>query len=264
MSKIYDALRKAERDRQGQRKNDRIKPRRTVKTNRKAKTDVDLSHKERDSRFLEGLEENFRRSLLALRNAVEAETRDLEMCTIVFTSAVKGEGKTTVISTFSRILAVGGSQRLCIVDCSVRNPGLNRLFGTENKRGIIDYLEGKADLQSLIQDVGGIDFIPAGVTTNIDISISLVNSERMAQLIRQLSETYDYVLIDTPAILEAPETSIISSYADGVILIVHTGKTRREVVKRAILMVEKLDGRFLGTVMNRKKYYIPEFIYRRV
>ncbi len=264
MSKIYDALRKAERDRQDHRKSDRIKPKRAVKTKNKAKADVDLSHRDRDSKFLGGLEENFRRSLLALRNAVEAESRDRELCTIVFTSAVKGEGKTTVISTFSRVLAIGGSQRLCIVDCSVRNPGLHRLFGTENKKGIIDYLEGKAELQSLIQDIGGIDFIPAGVTTNIDISIPLFNSERMAQLIRQLSETYDYVLIDTPAILKAPETPIISSYADGVILIVHTGSTRREVVKRAILMVEKLDGRFIGTVLNRKKYYIPEFIYRRV
>lgn len=260
MSKIYDALRKAERDRQGRKNDSPIKPKRPVKKS----ADTTKSSSQRDSEFLRGLEENFRRSLMTLRNAVESERRESESRTIVFTSAVKGEGKTTVISAFSRVLAIGGSQRLCIVDCSIRNPGLHRLFGVDNKQGIIDYLDGKVELQAIVHEIGNIDLIPAGVTADIDVSIPLFNSERMAQAVRQLSETYDYVLIDTPAILEAAETPIISSYVDGVILIVHTGSTRREVIKRAMLMVEKLDGRFIGTVLNRKKYYIPEFIYRRV
>ena len=260
MSKIYDALRKAEKDKQGLRKGPSIKPKRSAK----AKADVKLSDTKRDSRLLEGLEENFRRSLLTLRNAVESETRERETCSIVFTSAVKGEGKTTIISAFARVLAIGGSQKICVVDCSVRSPGLHRLVGVDNDRGVVDYLGGEVELEAIIHDIDGIDFIPAGVTANIDISMPLFNSERMAQMMRQLSETYDYVLIDTAAILEAPETPNIASYSDGVVLVVHTGNTRREVIKRAMLMVEKLDGRFIGTVLNRKKYYIPEFIYRRV
>jgi protein-tyrosine kinase len=260
VSKIYDALRKAEREKQGQRKNTPVKPKRPAKK----KAGIKVSDTRRDSRLLDGLEESFRRSLMTLRNAVESETKDRETRVIVFTSAVKGEGKTTIISAFARVLAVGGSKRLCVVDCSIRNPRLHRLFGVDNNKGFIDYLGGEVELETIIHDIDSIHFIPAGVTANIDISIPLFNSERMAQLMRQLSETYDYVLIDTSAILEAPETPIISSYSDGVILIVHTGNTRREVIKRAMLMVEKLDGRFIGTVLNRKKYYIPEFIYRRV
>ena len=260
MSKIYDALRKAERDKQGLRKGPSIKPKLPVK----AKAEVKLSDTQRDSRMLDGLEENFRRSLMTLRNAVESETRDRETRIIVFTSAVKGEGKTTIISAFARVLAIGGSKRICVVDCSIRNPGLHRLFGVDNDKGVIDYLDGEAELETIVHDIDGIDFISAGVSANIDISMPLFNSERMAQLMRQLSDTYDYVLIDTAAILEAPETSNITSYSDGVVLVVHTGNTRREVIKRAMLMVEKLDGRFIGTILNRKKYYIPEFIYRRV
>lgn len=260
MSKIYDALRKAERDKQGLRKKSSIRS----KLPAKAKADVKLADMQRDSRLLDGLEDNFRRSLMTLRNAVESETKDRETRIIVFTSAVKGEGKTTIISAFARVLAIGGTQKLCVMDCSMRNPGLHRLFGVDNDKGVIDYLDGEAELETIVHDIDGIDFITAGVTANIDISTPLFNSERMAQLMRQLSDTYDYVLIDTAAILEAPETSNITSYSDGVILVVHTGNTRREVIKRAMLMVEKLDGRFIGTILNRKKYYIPEFIYRRV
>jgi protein-tyrosine kinase len=260
VSKIYDALRKAEREKQGHRKKTPIKAKRSAK----AKASVSASDMQRDSRLLDGLEENFRRSLMTLRNAVESEIKDRETRLIVFTSAVKGEGKTTILSAFSRVLAVGGGKRLCVVDCSVRSPELHSLFGVDNDVGVIDYLGGEAELEAIIHDIEGIHFIPAGVTANIDISIPLFNSDRMSQFMRQLSETYDYVLIDTSAILEAPETPIISSYSDGVILVVHTGSTRREVIKRAMLLVEKLDGRFIGTILNRKRYYIPEFIYRRV
>ena len=260
MSKIYDALRKAEREKRGERKSAPIKSKRSSDP----RPDVKLSDRGRDNRLLDGLNETFRRSLMTLRNAVESETKDRESSIIVFTSAVKGEGKTTIISAFARVLAVGGSKKICVVDAAVRNPGLHRMFGTHNKKGIIDYLDGQAELEAIVQDIDGIHFIPAGVTPDIDIAMPLFNSRRMAQFVRQISDTYDYALFDTSAILQAPETPIITSYSDGVILVVRTGKTRREVIKRAMLMVEKLDGRFIGTILNRKKFYIPEFIYRRV
>jgi protein-tyrosine kinase len=260
VSKIYDALRKAERDKRGKPKESRAKPAKSAK----ARPGITLTDRQRDGKFLSGMDENFRRSLLTLRNAVESEKKEQGTGTIVFSSAVSGEGTTTVIASFARVLAIGGSQRICVVDCSVRNPMLHRVFGVENKKGVIDFLGGEAAIETIIHDVDGIDFIPAGVSENIDIAIPLFNSEKMSRFMRHLAEIYDYVLIDAPAILEAPETPIISSYSDGVILVIQTGSTRREVIKRAMLMVEKLDGRFIGTVLNKKKYYIPGFIYRRV
>jgi capsular exopolysaccharide synthesis family protein len=255
LSKIYDALRKAENEKKKKRaESTRIKP---------ASRKIDMS---RDSNLLKGMDENFRRALLTLRNTVESETKEHNTRTIVFTSAVGREGKTTVLSAFARVLAIGQGESILLVDCSIRNPKLHRLFGVENDKGIIDYLDGKEDLPNLIHHLGvpGIDLITAGTTEDVDISMPLFNSDRMSLFMREVSEAYEYVLIDTSAVLEAPETPIISSYSDGVIMIIHIGKTRREVIKRAILMIEKHDGRFIGTVLNRKKYYIPEFIYRRV
>lgn len=254
MSKIYDALRKAENEKRKKSGSPRIKP---------ASRKVDL---ERDTILLEGMDENFRRALLTLRNTIESETKEHNTRTIVFTSASRGEGKTTVLAAFARVLAIGQGEKILLVDCSIRNPKLHKLFGIENDKGIIDYLVGQEDLPNLVRHLGvtGLDLITAGVTEDVDISMPLFNSDRMALFMREVSETYEYVLIDTSAVLEAPETSIISSYSDGVIMVIHVGKTRREVIKRAMMMVEKLDGRFIGTILNRKKYLIPEFIYRRV
>jgi protein-tyrosine kinase len=254
LSKIYDALRKAENEKKKRAGSTGFKP-----PSRKLDTS-------RDSGLLKGMNENFRRALLTLRNTIESETKEHNTRTIVFTSAVGGEGKTTVLSAFARVLAIGQEGSILLVDCSIRNPKLHRLFGVENDKGIIDYLEGREDIPNLIQKSGlpGLDLLTSGFTEDVDISMPLFNSERMALFMREVAEAYEYVLIDTAAVLEAPETPIISSYSDGVIMVVHIGKTRREVIKRAMLMVEKHDGRFIGTVLNRKKYYIPEFIYRRV
>jgi protein-tyrosine kinase len=109
-----------------------------------------------------------------------------------------------------------------------------------------------------------LDVVTVGKGNVSDLTQPLFNSERMSTFISSVREDYDYVLIDTSAVLEAPETPIIGSYATGTVMVVRSGKTRREVIKRAMLMIEKLGGRFIGTVLNRKKYYIPEFIYRRV
>ncbi len=212
------------------------------------------------------MDENFRRALLVLRNTIESETKENNTRTIVFTSASKGEGKTTVLAAFARVLALGQGGKILLVDCSIRNPKLHKLFGVENDKGMIDYLGGQEDLPNIVRHVGvaGLDLITSGVAEDVDISLPLFNSDRMALFMQEVSEAYEYVLIDTTAVLEAPETPIIGSYSDGVIMVIYVGKTRREVIKRAMLMVEKLDGRFIGTILNRKKYFIPEFIYRRV
>jgi protein-tyrosine kinase len=254
LSKIYDALRKAESEKKKRARSTGIK-----RVSRK----VDIG---RDSGLLKGMDENFRRALLTLRNTIESETKENNTRTILFTSAVKGEGKTTVMASFARVLAIGQEGGILLVDCSIRNPKLHRLFGVDNDKGIIDYLEGREDLPNLIKKSGlpGLDLLMAGFTEDVDISMPLFNSDRMALFMREVSEAYEYVLIDTAAVLEAPETPVISSYSDGVIMVIHIGKTRREVIKRAMLMVQKHEGRFIGTVLNRKKYYIPNFIYRRV
>jgi len=254
LSKIYDALRKAENEKRKRRGATRARP-------VSKKIDMD-----RDSGLLKGMDENFRRALLTLRNTIESETKERNTRTIVFTSAVGKEGKTTILSAFARVLAIGQAERILLVDCAVRNPKLHRLFGIENEKGIIDYLEGLEDLPNIVHhlELPGLDLVTAGTTEDVDIRMPLFNSDRMALFMREVSEDYEYVLIDTAAVLEAPETPIISSYSDGVIMVVHVGKTRREIIKRAMLMVEKLEGRFIGTILNRKKYYIPGFIYRRV
>lgn len=217
-------------------------------------------------KLLKGIGDDFRRSLLTLKNSIDSELKQKSSRIVMFTSAVEGEGKTMIVSSLARILALGESDRVLLVDCAVNKPDLPQLFGIKGKRGLLDYLAGEASMNRIVNSMAGgkLDIIVLGSTKGIDIAQPLLESDRMDFFFKEASEAYDYILLDTSAILEAPETPIIGSFADGIVLVIHTGRTKREVIKRAMMNVEKLDGKFLGSVLNRKRYYIPEFIYRRV
>jgi Mrp family chromosome partitioning ATPase len=254
VSKIYDALRKAERD--------RGRPRPAAAPAAR----VAPTHFKDDSLIMAGMNERFRRSLLILKNSIDSEMKAKESRVVLFTSAVAGEGKTTIVASLARVLSAGESQRILLVDCAVRAPGLHRLFGVKQEPGIIDYLSGRAKATEIVQciDQGVLDLVAAGTSGDSDLIQPLFNSDRLKVFLKEAAAAYDYVLIDSSAILEAPETPVLGSSADGIVMVVFAARTRREVIKRAMVMVQKLDGTFIGTVLNRKQYYIPELIYRRV
>ena len=255
LSKIFDALRKAERERSGGKQKGKGRSRTPQRPD-----------EEREKTFLRGTDPDFRRSLLNLRNSIDSAMKGVESRVIMFTSAVRGEGKTTITAFLARLLALGESDRVLLVDCAVDGPEVHVLFGVENDKGILDLLSGEAEFDDVVRpvDEGVLDVISLGKKRGADITQPMFNSSRMDGFVKQAAERYDYVLLDTSAVLEAPETPIIGSYATGTVIIVKAASTKREVIKRAMMMIEKLDGRFIGTVLNRKKYYIPEFIYRRV
>ena len=254
MSKIFDALRKAEMNRSGpsrKKGGDRVR--------RRSDPDAQV-------RVIPGVDDDFRRALMTLRNSIDSELKNSDHRVIVFTSAVPGEGKTTIASFLARMLALGETEKVLLVDCAVDDPRIHTLFGLDDEKGILDYLDGSATIEEIVKtvDEGVLDVVTVGKRRGADITQPLFNSERMSTFIRAAREMYDFVIVDTSAVLEAPETPIICTYATGTVIVVQSGKTKREVVKRAMMTIEKLGGKFLGTVLNRKKYYIPEFIYRRV
>ena len=253
MSKIYDALRKAEGDKG------------PFKRNRTPKKKIDVANP-RTKMLFSKIDEDFRNAMLHLKNSIDSELKNKQSKVVLFTSSARGEGTTTIAATLARVIALGETDRVLLMDCSVMNPSIHRLFGVENDFGILDLLSEDIDPSKVIKSVdeGVLDIIPIGTLKDTEVMQPLFASEKMGSFIKAVSEKYDYVIIDSSAAINAPETPIIGSFADGIILVIYSGKTKREVIKRAIMMLEKFDGKVIGTVLNRKKYYIPDFIYKRV
>lgn len=182
---------------------------------------------------------------------------------ILVTSSLPGEGKSTVAANLAIAVARSRTDRALLIDCDLHNPGLERLFGLRAEAGLADYLRGEADLDGLLlpTPVAGLSLLAAGRAA--PEAAELLGSERMRSLLADLSRRSDRIaVLDSPPLLLAADPALLAAQVDAVLLVVRAGLAEREAVARAI---EPLGGgKLLGVVFNglepdagdwRGKYY---------
>jgi Mrp family chromosome partitioning ATPase len=210
------------------------------------------------------LTETFARELGILRNSLQAALKDKARRSILFTSATHQEGVTTLASSYARLSALGSDERVLLVEMNARRPSLFWRMGLGSENGVSHYLARELPLATIIQRDKRLGFDVIHVGEQDPTKVQLHLEKGFPQLLAEASAGYDTVLIDAPPVVLSPETPQIAGCVDGVVMVVHCGKTRREIVQRSIHMIEQFEGRVLGVVLNRKKYYIPDFLYQRV
>ncbi len=94
--------------------------------------------------------------------------------------------------------------------------------------------------------------------------LPVLQSNGFDLFLKRMRDSYDFVILDAPPIHGFAETRVLCPKVDGVILVIESGKTRRQVAFSAKKQLEKAGAKLLGVVVNKRKYYIPEFIYRRL
>ena len=168
---------------------------------------------------------------------------------ILFTSAQPAEGKTGVsMNTAITLSQLGGS--VLLIDGDMRRPTCHAHLEIPLKPGLSDYLTGNADLVSIIKrtTVPHLYCIPTG-TTPVNPA-ELLGSTRMKETIELLSQRFDYIVVDSPPIFGIADALILSTVVKGVILVVHGGRTPREMVQRAFKNLIELNATVLGAVLN--------------
>src|SRR5205085_5890668 len=168
-----------------------------------------------------------------LRTSLLLSTAGTQPRTILVTSSQPSEGKTTTAINTAFMLAQTGAEVL-IMDCDLRRPRLHAQFNLPNVRGVTNCLSGDGkDLDELIQ--------PCEKQPNLKVLTSgpvppnpaeLLGSEEMRKLLKRLSEKYTHVIVDSPPAISFTDASILSTFVDGVILVVHGGRSSRAVVRR--------------------------------
>jgi polysaccharide biosynthesis transport protein len=177
--------------------------------------------------------------------------------TMVVTSATPGEGKTLISVSTATVL---GSKRCktVLIDADLRRPRVHKVFGLNSSApGLAEFLASpKVSVSAVIREssMTGLSYIPSGKPS--ENPVELLQGDRMNDLVRELSELYDYIIIDTSPVLGIPDTQIISRLADGVLLVAKQGHVCRDELREAIRLVSSLNGcTFLGVVFN--KAYAP-------
>lgn len=173
--------------------------------------------------------------------------------TILVTSSQPSEGKTTTAVNTAFILAQTGVEVL-IIDCDLRRPRMHANFNLSNTRGLTNFLSGECPIEDVLQNhpqVPNLKLLTSGpVPPN---PAELLGSPEMRNLLKSLSERFAHIIVDSPPAISFTDASILSTFVDGVILVVHGGRSSRAVVRRAKQHLLDVGATIFGVVLNNVK-----------
>jgi capsular exopolysaccharide synthesis family protein len=155
--------------------------------------------------------------------------------TLLVTSAVQDEGKTTTALALARV-AASADQKVLLINGDLARPSLHSKLGLSNQNGLGDVLEQRASLQEcIVTDASGISVMVAGVTTQHPVS--LLASQRMVNLLEEVKQTYDAVIIDSPPLLAVADATVLARVVDCTLLAVRWHHTPMRSVMRALKLL---------------------------
>lgn len=191
--------------------------------------------------------------------------QDQLLDSIIITSCSPGEGKTSVAIQLARAAATEAQLRVLLIDFNPINPVLASLFDVTSTPGFSDYLDGDATAKEVIQRTlpGEPDLIPYGNTRGG--LLTRYNPPQLKEKITALSMLeecrYDLIVLDGPSSFREPDLSLTASVFDGIILVIECERTRWEVVRHYQKILQDAKANLIGTVLNKRKYYIPRGLY---
>jgi capsular exopolysaccharide synthesis family protein len=183
---------------------------------------------------------------------------------ILFASAVPREGTSTTARNTAVALGRGGSETVVLVDANLREPSQHHFFGTELTDGLSDVLRGPTSLATAVRaDVApGLSLLTAGEPH--DSPPRLMTASALQGVTMALTSFFEWVIVDGPPLTRYPEAASLAASAGGALLVIRAERTRQEVAEEAKKVLADSGVDVLGAVLNRRKFHIPDFIYRRL
>ena len=172
---------------------------------------------------------------------------------LIVTSAAPNEGKSEVLANLAVTMAQG-ERRTILVDADLRRPGLHELFGVANDRGLTTMiLEEEALDDPPLLDVGveNLLLVPSGPLPPNPADV--LGSSRMEQVIEAFKGRADVILFDAPPVIAVTDAAVLGTKVDGVLLVVAAGRTRRDHAERAKELLERVNVRIIGAVLNEAR-----------
>ncbi|HEY0427889.1 MAG TPA: polysaccharide biosynthesis tyrosine autokinase [Pyrinomonadaceae bacterium] len=206
-----------------------------------------------------------------LRTSILLSTAGHAPKSLLVTSSLPSEGKTTTAVNTAISLAQTGAKVL-IIDADMRRPRLHSIFEISNAEGLSTLLSSNLNEKEVLDVVqydeeAKLYLLPSGpVPPN---PAELIGSEQMTNLLKTMQDNFTHVVVDSPPIASFTDGVLIASMVDGVILVVHSGRSSRQVVKRSRQLLQDIGAKILGVVLNnvnlrsQDNYYYYQSYYHR-
>jgi capsular exopolysaccharide synthesis family protein len=202
----------------------------------------------------------FAESFRTLRTNLQFSKKEGSATTILVTSTIAGEGKTTTVANLVTMLDMA-RYKTVVINLDLRKPTLHKFFSVDNSIGVSTYLNGKHSLKEIIRatEFANLDIITSGPIT--DNPSELILSKRLPELIETLRGMYDYIVIDSAPIGIVTDTKTIMKYTDLNLIIIRENYARKEFISTLEDMIEKYNFKNVGLIINASKEQAGEYGY---
>jgi len=185
-----------------------------------------------------------------VKNNMQYAIADEPIRSVVVTSSVDSEGKTTAASNIAATLG-REKKRVVVVDLNLRRPAAHRFFKLSGERGVTDVVTGGVALKDALQrtSIDGVDLLSGG--TPAPDPGAVIGSESLKELVAKLTEGYDLVIMDTPPLSVASDAVVAGRLSGGILLVIGAGQVTLPVFEDTLEAVDKAGAKLVGVVLNR-------------
>jgi capsular exopolysaccharide synthesis family protein len=172
--------------------------------------------------------------------------------TVLVTSALPKEGKSFTAANLAQVMVRQHGRRVLLIDADLRAPRLHMMLGTSEGPGLSEYLLGKSDEFSVMQrgTMENLFFIPGG--TGIEDPAELVGNGRLKIFLERIEPLFDWIIVDSPPAVPVSDASVLAKDCDGVLMVVRSNSTPSDVARKA--RMEFPDQSLIGVVLNGTKH----------
>lgn len=248
MSKIYEALEQAQRLQKREDSSVMVRP---------APFAIVLP-------AIEPSELDMEREMITLYQNIESFLPDVPKKVIQFMGSREGEGTSTIIREFARISATRLGKRVILLDADRQHPVQHLLFNIHPEYGWEDALGNGIPVEKIAYQIGTSALFLSPVSPCSVSNHQIFDSPRLKDFFETLRQTFDLVIIDSPPATVSSDGLSISRRTDGVVLVVEAEKTRWPVVESVRDSITRNKGKIIGMVLNKRRYYIPNFVYNHL
>ncbi len=187
----------------------------------------------------------------SLRTSLQFAMQDRQMHTFLVTSPSAGDGKTATVVNLGAVFAQAGTS-VVLLSCDLRRPGLSQVFAPGEHAELSSVLLDEQPLEKALTQVPGVEGLwTLGTRAANGNPTELLAGPRMRAVVAELSKRFDLVLIDSPPVLPVADAMILSSYVDGVLLVVAAGQTRRAELRHTVDKLAQAGAPVVGAVLNK-------------
>jgi capsular exopolysaccharide synthesis family protein len=196
-----------------------------------------------------------------LRTNIEFASVDGPTKSILITSAIPGEGKTTTAANLAVVLAQTGHSTL-LLDADLRKPGVHRMFDLQNAQGLTNLLRSDDARVEDVMHATEQEHLSVITTGPLPPNpAELLGSTRMQTVMERLAGRVEFVVVDSPPLQAVTDAAILSSLVDGTVLVVDAGRTRSGAVRNGRETLAKVGARVLGVTLNRMSKTMSDDYY---